>query len=180
MKIWLALSNAVQGWVSLLRCDEGWRERFNLTSAGLGTALAIFAFIAFLAVAFTSLSIGMPHVIGVLAAMIVLALPIVALLIALYGTRALARLKGPVLPILVPATYAAAAFLLVEGLLATVGGPIVMLSWIAFGYLLFRLAHVAARWNLGIAGGFAVLTVLMLVVIRVALYMLSNIAASPI
>jgi hypothetical protein len=180
VKIWQALTDAVQGWIAILRGDEAWRDHFSLTSAGLGAALAIFAFIAFLTVALASMSIGMPQIVGVVIAMLVLALPLVALVIALYATRALARIDGPVLPILVPGAYTAAAFLVVEGVVAIIGGPVVMLTWAAFGYLLYKLARIAAGWNLGIAAGFAVLTVLMLVVTRIALYMLTNTVGSPI
>ena len=92
--------------------------------------------------------------------------------------------RVPVLPLyfvaLIPGIYALTAFLLVEGFLALFGGPIVMMSWLVIGYLLYRLARVSAGWNLGVAAGFAVLTVLLLVAMRVALYMLTSPAGSPI
>lgn len=180
MKLWSALSDALVGWQLILRGDARWRERFSLTGAGLVTALAIFFFIAFLAVAVASMSIGMPSLVGVLAAMVVLALPVIALVLTLLATRAILRSTEPVLPILVPGTYALAAFLVIEGVLALLGGPVVILSWLAMGYVLYRLARVATGWNFGVAAGFAVLAVLLLVVLRLALYMLSNPAGSPI
>ena len=54
------------------------------------------------------------------------------------------------------------------------GGPVVMLAWLAAGYLLFRLARMALDWTVGVAVGFAVLTVVLLVAVRLALYMLTN------
>lgn len=180
MMLWSTLTNAFSGWQLILQGSSAWRDRYSLTRAGFATALAIFAFIAFLTVALASMSIGMPNGLGVLAAMMVLALPVVALLITLLITRNVLRSSDAILPMLVPGTYALTVFLVVEGILALLGGPLVMLSWVAMGYLLFRLARVAAGWNLGVAAGFAVLTVLLLVVMRVALYMLTNPAGSPI
>ncbi|MNW22187.1 hypothetical protein D3C71_2235330 [compost metagenome] len=54
-----------------------------------------------------------------------------------------------------------------------------LLSWLVLGYLLYRLAQAAADWPMPIATGFAVLTVLLLVAMRQALYMLSSTAALP-
>ncbi|MHA6689923.1 hypothetical protein [Devosia sp. A449] len=180
MKVWAALSNAVAGWMMILRGDAGWRERFARTMPGLTTALIIFAVIAFLAVAFASMSIGMPSLFGVVAAMFVLALPITALVVSLLGTRMMLKSREPALDVMVPGTYLLTAFLLVEGLLAIIGGPVVLLSWLGLAYLLYRLARAATGWTVGIAAGFAVLTVVLLVAMRLALYMLSNAAISPI
>jgi hypothetical protein len=181
MKIWSALSNATIGWVMLLRGEDGWRERFNMTPAGLVTALIIFFFATFIAVAITSVGIGMPSLIGVVAAMFVLALPLTSTLVVLLGTRMTLKSDEPVLDVMVPATYALTAFLLAEGFLAMLGGPVVMLAWLGVAYLLYRLARAVTTWNMAISAGFAVLTVVLLVAMRLALYMLSTTAAgSPI
>jgi hypothetical protein len=181
MKIWAALRNATIGWVMLLRREDGWRERFALTAPGLLTALVIFAFATFLAVAVTSLSIGMPSLIGVVAAMFVLALPLTSLVVVLLGTRMALKSEEPALDVMVPATYALTAFLLAEGLLAMLGGPVVMLAWLGLAYMLYQLARSATTWTVAISAGLAVLTVVLLVAMRLALYMLSTTAAgSPI
>lgn len=181
MKIWAALSNAVVGWVMLLRGEDGWRDRFAFTLAGLTTALIIFIVTTFLAVAITSMSIGMPSLVGVIAAMFVLALPLTSLVVVLLGTRMTLKSDEPVLDVMVPASYALTAFLVAEGLLALLGGPVVMLAWLGLGYMLYQLARVATTWNVAISAGFAVLTVVLLVAMRLALYMLSTTAAgSPI
>jgi hypothetical protein len=181
MKIWAALSNAVIGWVMLLRGEDGWRERFSLTPSGLVTALIIFIFATFIAVAITSMGIGMPSLIGVVAAMFVLALPLTSTLVVLLGTRMTLKTNEPVLDVMVPATYALTAFLLVEGFLAMLGGPVVTLAWLGVAYLLYRLARAVTSWTVAISAGFAVLTVVLLVAMRLALYMLSTTAAgSPI
>jgi hypothetical protein len=181
MKIWTALRNATIGWVMLLRGEDGWRERFTFTVAGLVTALIIFVFTTFLAVALTSASIGMPSIVGVIAAMFVLALPLTSLVVVLIGTRMVLGSTGPALDMMVPGTYALTAFLLAEGFLAMVGGPVVMLAWLGLAYMLYHLARAAAAWTVTISAGFAVLTVVLLVAMRLALYMLSTTAAgSPI
>lgn len=177
MKLWAIVTNAFAGWLMIVRGEEGWRERFTISAAGLATALFIFAFMAFLAVAVASMDIGMPSIIGVLIGMFVLALPVTALVVALLGTRIVLKSEEPMLPVLVPGIYALTAFLLAEGLLAMIGGPVVMLAWLGQGYLLYRLARVATSWNVGVAAAFAVLSVVLLVALRLGLYMLSNAAA---
>lgn len=180
MKVWAALSQALVGWMLILRGEIGWRERFALTGPGLMTALIIFAVIAFLAVALASMSIGMPSAVGVVVAMAVLALPVIALMVSLFGTQAMLKSRERLFDMLVPGTYAMTAFLLVEGGLAMIGGPVVLLSWLGLAYLLYRLARAATGWTRGIAAGFAVLTVVLLVTMRLALYMLSSTALPPI
>lgn len=174
MKLWTIVNNAISGWQMIVRGHPGWRSRFTISAAGMATALFVFAFMAFLAVAAVSTSIGMPGGTGVVLAMVVLALPVISLVATLMSTRRFLGSDTPILPILVPGVYAMTAFLVVEGLLAMIGGPIVMLSWFAVAYLLFRLARVAAEWSVGVSVGFAVLTVVLLVAMRMALYMVSN------
>ena len=174
MKIWNAMTDAAAGWMMILRSEPGWRERFSLSTPGLLTALAIYAFVTFLAVALASTSIGMPSFPGILAAMFVLALPVISLVLTVLGTRNLLKSQEQIYPILVPGLYALTAFLVAEGVLAMIGGPVVTLAWVAVGYLLYRLVRAATQWNVGVAAGFAVLTVVLLVAIRMALYMLSN------
>jgi hypothetical protein len=180
MKIWAALRNAGIGWTKLLRSEDGWRDHFALTRAGLATALVIFIFTTFLVVAITSISIGLPSLIGVVAAMFVLALPLTSLVVVLLGTRMTLKSDDPVLDVMVPASYALTAFLIAEGVLAMIGGPVVMLAWLGLAYMLYQLARSATTWNVAISAGFAVLTVMLLVAMRLALYMLSTAAASPI
>ena len=172
MKIWAALRSAGLGWLMLLRGEPGWRAHFALTAPGLATALVIFACTTFIAVAIASLGIGAASLVGIVAAMLALALPLAAMLVVLLGTRSAMHSTEPVLDVLVPATYALIAFMLVEGLLALLG-PAVMLAWLGLAFLLYRLARAATTWNVAISAGFAVLTVVLLVAMRMALYMVS-------
>ncbi|MGV8855442.1 MAG: hypothetical protein ACOH2L_12430 [Devosia sp.] len=174
MKLWSTLNRAIVGWQMIVRGLPGWRSQFTISAAGLATALIIFAFMAFLEIAIASMSVGMPGGFGVLASLIVLSLPVVALVATLMSTRNFLKSQAPVLPALVPGIYAMTAFLAFEGLLAMIGGPVVMLAWLVAGYLLFRLARLALDWTVGVSAGFAVLTVLLLVAMRLALYMVTN------
>lgn len=176
MKLTAILSQAIAGWLLILRGKPDWQKHFSLTTPGLVTALLIFALAAFVAVIFASMSIGLPSLPGVLAAMFVLALPVLAFWLALISTRALLKSPVPMLPLLVPGVYALTVFLLIEGVLALVGGPIVMLSWIALGFVVYCLARAATDWNVGVASCFAVFSVVLLVALRMALYMLSSTA----
>lgn len=177
MKLWSAITQATAGWLLIVRGKPDWQSHFALTLPGLVTALLVFALAAFLAVVFASMSIGLPSLPGVLAAMVVLALPLISFALTLVGTRMLLKSDAPLLPLLVPAIYALTAFLLIEGLLAILGGPIVMLAWIALAFLLFCLARAATGWNVGVAFCFAVFSVVLLVALRLALYMLSSSAS---
>jgi hypothetical protein len=176
MKLTAILSQALAGWLLILRGKPDWQQRFTLTWPGLVTALLIFALAAFVAIIFASMSIGLPSLAGVLAAMVVLALPVLAFWLSLSGTRAMLKSSAPTLPLLVPGVYALTVFLLFEGVLALLGGPIVMLAWIALAFVLFCLARAATDWNVGVAFCFAVFTVVLLVALRLALYMLSSTA----
>ncbi|MCS6761384.1 MAG: hypothetical protein MO846_04925 [Candidatus Devosia symbiotica] len=173
MKLWMILNRAIVGWQMILRGLPGWHSQFIISAAGLAAALLVFVFMAFLVMAAASMNISMPpEGVGVLIALFVLALPVIALVVTLMTTRRFLNSQVPILPALVPGVYAMSAFLLFEGLLAMIGGPIVMLAWLGASYLLFRLARIALAWNIGVAAGFAVLTVVMLVAMRLAIYML--------
>jgi len=180
MKIWSVLRNAATGWVMLLRRQEEWRSRFTRSAPGLATALAVFIFVAFLAVVIVAIGTDIPGLFAILASIFALSLPLVSMVLVLAGTRMALGVAGPAYDVLVPGTYALMVFVIVEGVLASlIGGPIVMVSWLVLAYLLYRLARAATGWHAGLSAGFAVLTVLLLVAMRQALYMLSSIAGSP-
>ncbi|HWU18841.1 MAG TPA: hypothetical protein VN155_14255 [Devosia sp.] len=180
MKLWAALSNAFAGWVKILRGDAGWREHFAFTAPGLVTAILIYFFFAFLAIAFASMNIGMPGLGGIASALIVQGLSLAALALAIQGTKAALKSSQPMLDLMVPGTYILVFYLIAGAFLSLIGGPILLLLWAILGYLLYRLARLATAWSLGVSLAFAVLTVLLLVAMPVTLYMLSNPAASPI
>lgn len=180
MKIWAALRNATIGWFMLLAGRENWRDRFTRSAAGLATALVIFVFVTFLTVIVVAIGADIPGFFAIVASMFALSLPLVAVALVLAGMRMASGLDGPVYDVMVPGTYAIMVFIIVEGLLASlIGGPVVLLSWLVLAYLLYRLARAATGWHNGLCIGFAVLSVLLLVAMRQALYMLSSMPASP-
>lgn len=181
MKIWTALMRASTGWMKLLRGEADWRDYFTRSASGMSTALAIFVFVIFLTVIVVSIGADIPGIFAILAGMFALALPLTAMVVTLLGTRMAVGSTEPLNDVLVPGIYALTAFIVVEGLLATlIGGPVVLASWLGLGYMLFRLARAATSWQVGLCIGFAVLTVLLLVAMRQALYMLSSIVGTPI
>lgn len=181
MKLWATLRDAVIGWRLLLGGAPGWRERFSFAPPGLATALGLFVIVALLAVSVASVDYGPPSLPALIAGLAVLMIPIAALLLALWVTRKAVGGVGSWLDVAVPAIFFLIAFVSLEGTIAAlIGGPAVMLSWLALGFGYFRLARAATAWSRGVSASFAILAVLMLVAMRIALYILSNPPASPI
>jgi len=179
MKIWALCREAMRGWIRIVRGDDTWRDHFRLTAAGLATALVLFAVLAFLAIALASFSVGVPVLSGFIAAMLVQALSILALVVSALMTRRAVPVAAPLLDLLVPGTYAMVFYLVLGMALSLVGGPVLMLLWLALALLLFRLGRAAAGWSIGVSAGFATLTLVLLVGMPLILYMLTGPVAVP-
>ena len=178
MKLWAALARAWRGWALLLRGDPRWSEHFALTAPGLATALFLFLFFAFLFIAFASMGIGMPSMAGIASALLVQGLSILALLLAIHLTKRFLRSEAALTTLLVPGIYALIGYL-VAGTVMSLIGPLGLLPvWLALGFLLYRLARVAAGWSAGVSVAFAVLTITLLVGMPMSLYMLLSPAGS--
>ena len=180
MTLWRTLRDALVGWQRLLLGRPGWRECFTLSAPGLVAALGLYLVVALLAISVSSAGYGLPTLAALLGGLFVLSLPVLALCLAVFGTRSIIGREGSPYDLLVPGIYLAAAFVIIEGALVLLGGPVVMLSWLALAFGYFRLARGAAGWNSGISASFGVLAVVLLVAMRVALYILSNPPGSPI
>ncbi|MCP8885241.1 hypothetical protein NIM87_17160 [Devosia sp. XJ19-1] len=172
MKIFTALRQAIYGWIMLLRSEPGWQERFRFTASGLVTALVLFYLFAFLAVVLASLDYGVPGPQEFVATMVLQSLWLVALVAGLYGTRFAVRDKSPILPILVPGVYALVFYLVVGALVSLVLGFLLPLLWLALVWMLFRLGRLGGGWTIGVSFAFAILTVLLLVGLPYALYII--------
>ncbi|MBD8065683.1 hypothetical protein IC608_09370 [Devosia sp. PTR5] len=179
MKSLNLLREAVAGWVGIVRGDPTWADHFHRTPAGLSSAIALFAVLAFLAIALASLGVGVPALWGFVAAMLVQALSLVALFAATYGTRLAVPSGRPVLDTLVPGVYALIFYLVAGIALSMFGGPLLILLWLGLVILLFRLGRAAAGWPIGVAAAFAVLTLVLLVGMPLILYMLTGPVAAP-
>lgn len=172
MNILKALQQAFYGWIMILRGEAGWQERFRFTTPGLATALVLFYLFAFLAVVLTSLGTGVPTAIQLLMFMLYQSLWLGSLLMGLFGTRAVVRDRGPILPMLVPGVHALTFYLVLGALLSLAVPGLLPLLWLGLVVLLFRLGRVAGGWTIGVSVAFAVLTVLLLVGTPIALYMM--------
>lgn len=174
MKVWTILREAYAGWVKIVRGDISWPGHFRLTPSGLVTALAIFAITAFLSIAFAAAGIGVPALPGFIAAMLVQALACLALVLGVIITRQAVPSQAPLISILVPGIYALVAYLVLGTLLSLIGGPLLIVLWLALAYLLYRLARVAAGWTFGVSLAFATLTLALLVGMPLTLYTLTG------
>jgi hypothetical protein len=174
MKLWAALTSAGQGWLDILRGREGWQSHFALSAGGLVSALAIYFFFAFLAIAFGSISGGMPGLVGVLLGLLVQALSVVALLIGIISAKIAVKSPVPLLALLVPGVYALVFYLLAGTILASVSTDLVALALLLVLLLFYRLGQIAGVWSIGVALAFAVFTTLLLVAMPLTLYMLTQ------
>lgn len=176
MKLWNAISNAVAGWVIILRGQTGWRERFSLNAPGLVTAMVIFLLCAFLAIALASISSAMPDIFGVMDLLLVHGIWIAALFVTIRVSAMAVKAEVRTLDLLVPGIYLLVGYLLAGSLLNMIFPPFVQILTIALAYPLYRLARAATAWKVGVSVAFAAATVLLLVAVPQALYMLSNFA----
>lgn len=174
MKIWAALSNAFAGWLLLARGEAGWEKHFVLTAAGLATAVVLFVLFAALSIAFASIGVNLPTLEGMLAGLLVQCLSILALVLAVLGTRRAVPGDGSVLLLLVPGLYALVFYLVLGTILSLVGGFALLVLWAALGFLFYRLGRMAGQWSHGVAIAFALLTMALLVGMPMTLYMLTG------
>ncbi|MCW5722603.1 MAG: hypothetical protein KIS86_15810 [Devosia sp.] len=179
MKIWAALSEAAQGWLLLVRGDASWRHRFALTSSGLVTALVLFVLFAVVSIAFAAIGVNLPTLEGMVAGLFVQGLSILALLIAIVGTRRAVPTEAPLLALVVPGLYALVFYLVLGTILSLLGGLALLALWAILGFALHRLGRMAGQWSLGVSIAFAVLTMALLVGMPMTLYMLTGPVAVP-
>lgn len=179
MKSWALLGEAFSGWVKIVRGQADWREHFSLSGAGAATAFVIFVVFAFVSVILASLSVGMPTLSGFIAVMLVQGLGIVALALGLYFTRLMVPTTTPFLDSFVPGIYALVLYLILGTILSLIGGPALVVLWAVLAALLFRLGRVTALWSIGVAIGFALLTLVLLVGMPLTLYMLTGPTVGP-
>lgn len=179
MKMFAALRNAVAGWVAIIRGDGDWARHFALSAAGLTTALVLFLFFALLSIALASANVGMPNLIGLVIAVLVQSISILALVSGIFATRRAVPTAAGVLDLLVPGVYALIAYLIAGTILSLIAGPALVVLWIGLAVLLFFLGRRAGGWNIGVAAAFSALTMVLLVGLPVTLYMLLGPVAAP-
>jgi len=179
MKIWAALKEALAGWIALIRGEADWIRHFAISAAGLTTALVLFLFFALLSIALASANVGMPNLFGLIIALVVQSLSIVALLVGIQITKRMVPGDARVMDLMVPGVYALIAYLVVGTVLSLIAGPVLILLWLGLAFLLFHLGWRAGGWNIGVSAAFAVLTMVLLVGMPVTLYMVLGPVAAP-
>lgn len=179
MKIFAALKNALAGWIAIIRGEADWQRHFSISAAGLTTALVLFLFFALLSIALASANVGMPSLFGLIIAVLVQSLSIVALLIGIQVTRSMVPGEVQMMPLLVPGLYALIAYLVMGTILSLIAGPVLVLLWAGLAFLLFCLGWRAGKWSIGVSAAFAVLTMVLLVGMPVTLYMVLGPLAAP-
>jgi len=179
MKTFFALRNAVNGWIAIVRSDADWARHFALSAAGLTTALVLFLFFALLSIALASANVGMPSLFGLVIAVLVQGISILALLAAIFATRRSVPTEARVIDILVPGVYALIAYLIAGTILSLIAGWVLLALWLGLAVLLFFLGRRAGGWNIGVSAAFSVLTMVLLVGLPVTLYMLLGPVAAP-
>jgi len=176
MILWRALSRAVTGWMLILRGDQSWREQFNLTWAGLGTSVVIFLFMAFLAIAMASTYQGMPGAFGILDALLAQCLWIAAVYLAIWLTAFAIKSDIRKRDLLIPAIYLLVFYLAIGSILNLAAPLAVLLLTLLLLWPFYQLGRIVAGWPVPNAAIFAVMTLVLLVGMPQALYMLSNFA----
>ncbi|MGV3575892.1 MAG: hypothetical protein ACO1O4_12270 [Devosia sp.] len=179
MKIFAALKEALAGWIAMIRGEADWRRHFAISAAGLTTALVLFLFFALLSIALATADVGIPSFFGLVIALLVQSLSILALFIGIHVTKRMMPGDIRVMDLLVPGIYALIAYLIVGTVLSLIAGPVLILLWLGLAFLLFQLGWRAGGWNIGVSAAFAALTMVLLVGMPVTLYMVLGPVAAP-
>jgi hypothetical protein len=173
MKILQALRHAFSGWQLLLRNKREGLEHFQLSAAGLITAIVLFYAVVFLVVMLASMQMGVPTPESFIEIFFIQSIWLAALLIGVWSTRF--AVPGPIWrpDIFVPGIYAL-IFYLIAGTVATMISPALMpILWLGLAYMFYALGRVGAGFKRGVSAAFAILTVVLLVGVPQTLYMLA-------
>ncbi len=169
------IKNAAIGWLDLLGARPDAGARFNATRAGLLTMLATYVVLVLATRIIQSVALfgTPPGIEDLVVTLVVNALPLLAIVLVVYGTVVFLRTPVGVLGLLVPAGYALSIILAIGLPLSLFGGNMFAAAMQGIlGYMLYRLARDIGKFSIGISAAFAILTVVLLVAIPVGLYML--------
>lgn len=174
------LGAAVRGWWNLLSSKPQGADHFNPTNSGLINALGFYVAIVLLAIGVDGYINQLSTTTAIANGMLANLLPLIAVAIVIFATITVLRLDVAYLDLLVPAIYAL-GFILLIGIpfaLLTAGAYSAVLLG-ALGYMLFRLGREIGRMNVGISMAFAALSIVALVALPLALYMLTTPVPPP-
>jgi hypothetical protein len=182
MNIVASIQSAITGWFDIFAGRAAWYERFLFNVAGLAQAIVIFGFVALACIFAHAAGMGaaIPSPSVLIVQLIGLAMPLLALVLTVYISRAILRFDTPPLELIVPGIYLLAVYLIV-GTLLDFGGPIfAVLVYLLVAYALFQQAKVCAKLSVANSIAYAFLALVLLVALPSSLYMLAGAGRAPI
>lgn len=174
-----SVQSAISGWFDIFAGRPGWRDRFDFNAVGLVGALVVYGFVA-LASIFAGAVYGLPSPLQLIAKLLLMALPLVAVTIAVFATRAMLGLTADPLEMIIPAIYIFAVYVLIASAFSFIGPVLNPILLVLAGVVMFRQARVVANLSVTISVAFALLTVVLLVALPASLYMLMAPGNGPI
>jgi hypothetical protein len=164
--------DAAIGWYELALHRPDWRGKFVTTRDGLLVALAGYFSIVIVAILVQGLTIGVPGVLELIAAVGVNALPVVGVVLALLVTRQFLRLTVPIFDMLVPGIHALTMLLIAGFALSLLGGVLSIVLLALLAYLFYRGGREILGLGVALAVSYAGLTIVLLVALPASIYML--------
>jgi len=169
------IRNAVIGWLDLLGGRPDAAARFNGTRSGLFTMLGVYLLLVVITrtIQVVALFGQPPGLADLLVTLVVNSLPLLGIYLVILGTVRFLQPQVTLLELMVPAGYALSLVLAIGLPLTLFAGNIFSAAMQGvMGYMLYRLARGIGKFPIGISAAFAILTVMLLVAIPMALYML--------
>ncbi len=173
MTTFTELRDAVVGWYEMLTARPEGAARFNFTRYGLGNALFFYLVMIIVTLGVQGLLRGLPGLYDVYISVAVNALPLLGIGFAILLTIAALRLELTITALAVPAVYAMTFALLIQlplSLLTEGQFSNAILGLLA--YLFYREGRDVGKMSIGVSIAFAALSIVMLVALPAALYML--------
>lgn len=168
------IRDAAVGWLDMIGGRPGGGERFDRGTRGFGTALGFYFLMVLFTIAVQGAAGGFPGFGQIALAILVNALPLVAIALVIWATVHVLRPDATVGALLVPAVYALAFILLIGLPLSLFFGNIFANAMMGvLAYMLYRLARDVGKLRVGVAVAFAILGIGALVALPIGLYMVT-------
>ena len=174
------LSDSFRGWVEIVAGKPEAGRYFHLRGSGPLIAYGWLLVAVLLSVAAQSAAFGaVPSPTQLLLGLAGQALTVALLALVMAQTLHFIKLQLPLNALLIPIVYALSYMFVLSVPLTLLGPFIGFLAVLAVGFLIYKLARVAAEMALSTAIAFAVLCVIVLVVVPNALYILTAAVPTP-
>ena len=174
------LSDSFRGWAEIIGGRPEAGRYFRLTGTGPLIAYGWLLVAVLLSVAAQSAAFGgVPSPAQLLLGLVGQAVTVGLLAVVMAQTLHFIKVQIPLNVLLIPIVYALGYMFVVSVPLTLLGPYVGGLAVLAVGFLIYKLARVAAEMALGTAIAFAVLCVIVLVVVPNALYILTAAVPTP-